>query len=119
MDKKEFRIKKYENLFDGYILASDSGNVALFFGDDIFLGVLFDATNTQIRDIALFNEFNPNHPNSYLCNKYNIDPEDDIFDAVSTWEGYMDVLMDIGVINENQIVDANISLESALAELFG
>ena len=72
MDKKEFRIKKYENLFDGYILASDSGDVALFFGDDIFLGALFDATNTQIRDIALFNEFNPNHPNSYLCNKYNV-----------------------------------------------
>lgn len=121
MKKEMFEVKKYESIDGAYMLTSSSGNVAIFFDmDNIYVGTLFDCNNTQIKDIALFMEWNPDEPNRYLCNKYNIDPDDDIFGGVMTWNGCIEVLYDLGVIGENQIAEPynKLSLDEALAEIF-
>ena len=121
MRKEITEITKYETTYGDYMLVTRSGDVAVFFDvDNIYLGTLFDCTKEQIKDIALFMEWNPDEPNRYLCNKYNIDPEDDIFGGVMRWIDWVEVLYDLGVLDENQIAepDNKLSLEEALAEIF-
>jgi len=121
MNKEIFEIKKYESNDGSYMLTSHSGEVAIFFDvDNIYLGTLFDCNNTQIKDVALFMDYNADNPNKYLCNKYSIDPDDDIFGGVMTWNEWIEVLYDLDVITENQVAEPynKLSLESALAEIF-
>jgi hypothetical protein len=121
MNKEIFEIKKYESNDGSYMLTSHSGEVAIFFDvDNIYLGTLFGCNSTQIKDVALFMDYNADNPNNYLCNKYNIDPDDDIFGGVMTWNEWIEVLYDLDVITENQVAEPynKLSLESALAEIF-
>ena len=56
------------------------------------------------------------HPSRYLSNKYGFDFGEDIFGGVMRWQEWFDVLYDLGVIDDNQLVEFNneTSLDEAL-----
>ena len=118
MKKKNLNIVKLETGQEGFILTNTDGGVGLMFDrDQDYLCTIFDADLTTLKDIALFMEWNPDNPNTYLSRKYNIIDDTDIFVSVRKLTAWFDVLYDIGVINEYVEVDFKLPLEQALLEL--
>ena len=117
MNKVMKEIIKYDT-DSGTMIASSSGDTAIIFTvDNEFAACIGNTTKKQLDDIALFMDYDPDRqPSRYLSNKYNFDFGEDIFGGVMRWQEWFDVLYDLGVIDDNQLVEFNneTSLDEAL-----
>ena len=96
-----------------YFVYSESAGIAIFMDDFNYVCTIYGCDYGQIKDIARFLEWDPNHPDSYLLRKYGIE-DPDIFGGIMRYQEWFDVLYELGVAE----VDFDTDLQVAFHDMF-
>lgn len=100
-----------------YFVYNESADIAILMDDGNYVCTIYNCSYDQIKDIALFLEWDPNYPDSYLSRKYGIE-DPDIFGGIMRYQEWFDVLYEIGVIDSNVEVAFDVELDEAFRDMF-